>query len=515
MSVAYATALPDVGLTWKGDGAALSVVPPHGYEISPEAPADVSVRWADQQVTYAVFGARVTSGVDLWSVRGERVEGDLKVTVCNKADGVCVQLELVVSGDVPTDKKGSVDLAVSIPEADPEPEGPHFQTDAQALADAAFAAVKGTDKRVLLDFSAVWCPPCNQLAAEVLHSKERPEILDKYEVVVLDVDDARSWALKDRYHVGGYPTIVIADAKGREISREVGFSGRDSFVRWLAKTAGQKEPATDYTEVDPETVDPAEAGKVAWLLAQRREDGVEAWVARAEAGEPSLELRLARALTAPTLDDAVWLVDNAPNRALDWIPGASRLTAEEGGKAVLQRAISRALVGVEGEKASDLLYYSAVMADEEEAPLLYAASASALRSGFTGDPFRDRALYTSLASLLEKSGDVSGAVDFLREARESWPNEPTFLLEEAEIFLHTEDYEAALVSSEQCAEAAWGDNKLRCAALVCEALVGLDRTDDARSRAEAILAEIEAPAEDLDVRSGRYRSKLQTFVDAE
>jgi len=513
MSVAYGGALPQVDVTWKGEGGALSVVAPDGFEISPDAPADVSVRWADRQVTYAVSGDRIVGGIDLWAVRGERVEGDLKVTLCDKADGVCEQLALAVRGDIPEEKKGSVDLQVAVPEAEPthSTEGPAFHTDAQALADAAFSAVKGTDRRVLLDFSAVWCPPCNQLAAEVLHAENPPAILDEYEIVVLDADDARSWALKDRYHVGGYPTVVVADAKGREISREVGFSGREDFVRWLTDTARETEPAIDYTEVDPTTIAAPEAGLIAWNLAKQREKGADIWIARAEEAEPTLELRLARALTAPTIEDASWLADNAPDRTLDWLPGASKLSSEDGGTEVLELAISRALVDAEGEKASDLLYFSAIIADDD--PLLYAASASALRAGFTGEPFRDRALYTSLAGLLEKSGDVPGALSFLHGVQESFPDEPTFLLKEAGIHLRAEDFEMALKTGEACVEAGWGDNRLRCAALVCEALVGLDRSADAAKRAEAVLAEIAAPAEGLDVRAPRYRKKLQAFAD--
>ena len=513
--VAAIAALPEVGVTWKGDAAELSVVAPEGFELSPEAPADIEVRWSDRQVSYAVSGAQITAGVDLWAIRGQAVEGDLTVTVCDKSDGLCVPMRLAIWGDIPSAKKGAADLLVTAsdtPAAEPNP-GPKFNTDAQALADAAFEAVKGTKKKVLLDFSAVWCPPCNQLAAEVLHANEPPAILQQYEVVVLDADDRRSWAYKDRYHVGGYPTVIVADAKGNEISRVVGYPGSDEFVQWLEVSAGQSEPATDWATVDPTSKSSEEAGKIAWVLAERREDGVEPWIARAEEGEPTLELRLARALTAPSLEDARWLADQAPSRALDWIPAAAVLSKEEGGRAVLQGAIQRALVGAVGEEASDLLYFSAVIADDEQSPLLYAASASALRASFTGDALRDRAFYTSLAGLLEKSGDVEGAVSFLRDAQQVWPAEPTFLLTEAGIHARANAWEQSLLAAEGCMAAAWGDNKLRCAEKVCRALVSLDRVDEARSRARAILDEIEPPAASLDVRAPRYRKALQAYVE--
>jgi len=403
-------------------------------------------------------------------------------------------------------------LSVSL--ASPPPiDHPQFRTDARALADAAFAAVKGTDRRVLLDFSAVWCPPCNQLAAEVLHAATPPTILDQFEVVVLDVDDPRSWALKDRYQVGGYPTVVIADAEGQEVGREVGFPGRERFVLWLEEMAQRTEKAPDYTHVDPATLTPEQAGEVAWQLVKRGQ-GAGAWIARAEEAEPTTALRLARVRSAPNIKDVSWLADHAPERTLDWISGVASLREDPAGRDVMRRAIALALPGVRGAEAADLLYYSAQLASEEEAPVLYAAAASLLRESFTGEPFRDRAHVTFLASLLAKSGDLPAAVDALRDATARWPGEPTFLLTEARLQLEAGDSRAALAAGEACMGSAWGDNRLRCAALVCEALTGLDRGDEARSRAEAVLTEIAPPDPSLDVRAPRYRRALQAYIDA-
>jgi len=514
MPVAAAMTLPEVALSWKGEDALLALAPPVGFEISADAPADLAIRWADSEVGYSVSGRRAELGVALWSVRGREVEGDLSITLCDKADGVCQTLALQMRGSVPTARRGRVTLGV-VRATPPAEEAVSFRTDAQALASAAFAAVEGTERRVLLDFSAVWCPPCNALAAEVLHAAQPPEVLEAYEVVVLDVDDPRSWVLKDRYQIGSYPTVVIADAQGREIGREVGFPGAEPFLAWLEQMAARNEPAVDYAEVDPATVSPERAGEIAWELTRQGRPGVAPWIARAEAGEVSVALRLARVNASPTLEDASWLAEHAPEETLEWISAAMPLFEEEAGRAVLDRAIAGGLAAATGPDAAALLYFAARAGPPSEAPLRYGAAAAALRASFSGDPARDRAHYTFLASLMAKSGDLEGALARLRDATVRWPEEPTFLLKEARLLLDAGEAEAALTAAEGCVDAAWGDNRLRCGALVCEALTALDRADDAARRARELLDAIAAPDPALEVRSPRYRKALQAFVDAE
>jgi thioredoxin-like negative regulator of GroEL len=514
MALAGAATTPEVALNWKGEAASLSVRPPEGHDIAEDSPADVVVRWAERSVSYQIEAQQLAEGVALWAVRGQRLDGDLGVTFCSKADGLCRTHQFSVGGTVPASRKGTLNLDVS-PVGHAAPVGPQFQTDAQALADQAFQVVRGTERRVLLDFSAVWCPPCNQLAAEVLHASDPPEILEKFEVVVLDVDDARSWGLKDRYHVGGYPTVVIADAEGRELGREVGFPGRDSFVEWLEEMAEREAPAPDPSDLQPSDVTPPAAGAIAWTLVENRGEGVAAWIARAESGALTLELVLARVSTRPNLRDARWLLSQAPDRALDWVPRAlSSLREEPEGPEVLRAALSAALSTAGGVQAADLLYWGAQLADEGEAPLLYAAAAAVLRESFSGEPFEDRAHYTFLAGLMAKSGDVDGALQVLQEATKTWPREPTFHLKQARVLLDEGSADRALPVAEACVDAAWGDNRLRCGALVCEALTALDRSKEARERARELLTEQAAPAEALDVRTPRYRQALQAFADA-
>lgn len=83
---------------------------------------------------------------------------------------------------------------------------------------------------VLVDFWAAWCGPC-KMAEPVLE-----ELSTQYEGKVafmkLNVDFNQQTARQ--YQVMSIPTtILIKD--GKEIDRQIGFSGKDAFVNLLEK----------------------------------------------------------------------------------------------------------------------------------------------------------------------------------------------------------------------------------------------------------------------------------------
>ncbi len=86
--------------------------------------------------------------------------------------------------------------------------------------DSALSTASQEGKLVLVDFSAEWCAACKVLESQVLSDASVIEALNDYVFVAVDTDaypDATS-----AYNVVGMPTLVIVNAAGEELFRNVG-----------------------------------------------------------------------------------------------------------------------------------------------------------------------------------------------------------------------------------------------------------------------------------------------------
>jgi thiol-disulfide isomerase/thioredoxin len=117
-----------------------------------------------------------------------------------------------------------------------------------------FAAAKAQGKPIFLDWSAVWCPPCNQIKAVVLSSPEVAEVLRATIPITLDGDtqNAQTWA--DRLHVSSYPTLLILDPSGQELLRIGEFVEVPEFIAAVRSAIGQNHTL-------PMTVESALSGR--------------------------------------------------------------------------------------------------------------------------------------------------------------------------------------------------------------------------------------------------------------
>jgi thioredoxin 1 len=83
---------------------------------------------------------------------------------------------------------------------------------------------------VLVDFWATWCGPC-KMAGPILEDLSET-YKDKVLVMKLDVD--QNPAMSQKYGVMSIPTTILFKG-GKEIGRQIGFSGKEVFETLMQK----------------------------------------------------------------------------------------------------------------------------------------------------------------------------------------------------------------------------------------------------------------------------------------
>jgi thiol:disulfide interchange protein len=102
--------------------------------------------------------------------------------------------------------------------------------------DGALAEARSANKRVLVDFSADWCPPCVAMQHDVWpHPDVAGAVNAGYVPVLVDAD--RDTVLAARYQVEAIPTLLLLDADGRVVKRNGGYLPRAGMLRFLTETA--------------------------------------------------------------------------------------------------------------------------------------------------------------------------------------------------------------------------------------------------------------------------------------
>jgi len=107
----------------------------------------------------------------------------------------------------------------------------------------AMQEASATNKPVLYDFTADWCPPCRQMQQEVFADRRSAQTIGELFVPVRVLDRTREEgrnptevaALQARYGVEAFPTLVIVDPARPEAEPVVikGFGGKDNLMQQL------------------------------------------------------------------------------------------------------------------------------------------------------------------------------------------------------------------------------------------------------------------------------------------
>ena len=116
----------------------------------------------------------------------------------------------------------------------------HASNDAQV--DAAFASARSQAKPVFVYWGAAWCPPCNQLKATLFNRQDFIARSKAFVAVYIDGDSPGAQKLGARFKVRGYPTTLLFDTEGIELTRLPGEVDAAQYTQLLTLGMNAQRP---------------------------------------------------------------------------------------------------------------------------------------------------------------------------------------------------------------------------------------------------------------------------------
>jgi thioredoxin-like negative regulator of GroEL len=514
---------PAIVAEWRGDYGLVRVESPEDEHLADAAEAWGWYELDGERVEFASKNTSLEQGIAFLrpSSRGEHwIVGELSFSLCQNGGSACRLVETRFEGDV-YGRRGDNNLVLS------QPEAPEIVVDttqeshgegAEALS-AAFDAAALDGKLVLIDFGAIWCPPCNQLSSDILEAPEHQADLEPYHVVVLDADDADSWEAKDRYGIRGYPTLIVARADGEEIDRQEGYWSKGNTLSWLASLAGGSVSLNEQFEMAPE-MDEVERGAVAKTLAfaGRVDDAAELILQGCDGADCQIATIVVNASreeeVSSSEESAIWLLENAPLRTAEWLWWVPDLAeASDELRDMVVGLFPTLLASVEPVLAAELAFVGNEFMSDFAIDVVSGLSVAVFRSQLTGDPVADRASYYSLIHLYQGLGMDSQVVELLTKAITEFPTDMTFYNSLASYQSEMGRFDEALVAIEGAAQWAYGDNAIRVAKSHAEILIELGRRAEAIEVITSALETAVVPDTDLDVRTFTYVERLEQLLE--
>jgi len=460
-----------------------------------------------------------------------RTDGKVPVlaSVCDDAKTFCRQESFTVEV-----RKTSKAAAKSSPLKASPKGGRHAPEGFIDNEPARARALARREKRLLfIDFYGIWCPPCNELDEHAYPDPAFQKASADFIKVGLDADAETSFDWKAHFKVGGYPTLIVADAELRELGRVVGSRTGPALAAFLdAVKAYKNEPVEEAERLI------AKGGEAATDLRRLR---VAHW--RAERGEFDATLKLLAGMSQPAAKRELLLArrekarreeDGAAGLAAvkelavsfpkdpafsEW---AAALAEEDKPAALaLREEVRRSVeawsasptLGESGYSAADLLSNEAsffeALGSSVEARGAWSKAADAYAAQAAKSPLKiPRAANLGRADALKSAGRLAEAEALYESLVKAYPAEFTFCYNYASVLKELSRNADAYPYSVRAAAAAYGDNWLRAVRLKADLELALGRKQDAAKTLDEALAQTEMPKSSA-VRTGRYLLALR------
>lgn len=384
-------------------------------------------------------------------------------------------------------------------------------------------------KPIFIDFFGIWCPPCNQLDELVFSGAEFKQAAKRFVLLKMDADSEKSWALKSKYKVGGYPTLIMAQVQdnqaGTEIDRIVGYyptavitakmndalnadgkSNQEKIMALIKKSIEKADEAEDYDKV----IRLAQAGIIL--------------------DPENLNLKLTE-LKAQSHNDKDILTSKAAKKILSDIesdrkkmPALTLVSQFEirPSQVVLDELLSRVNLStlyIDNESFTQADIYALGIDLKKNYIDQTIESYEKLLKKYGQD---SRSLNLSYTYYLQKAGNYKKAQEVYNRMIAKYPTEFTFYYPAINMALETKNFPLARNYAKSSVEFSYGDNKIRSVERLLKVAIAeineiKDQTTSALlkssiEQSEKFVQEFKKP-EGLQVRSDNYIKKLNQTIE--
>jgi thioredoxin-related protein len=135
-----------------------------------------------------------------------------------------------------------------------------------ADVDASFALARSQNKPVFVYWGAAWCPPCNQLKATLFNRQDFIARSKAFVAVYIDGDSPGAQKLGARFKVRGYPTTVLFNAEGVELTRLPGEVDAAQYTQVLTLGMNAQRPVKAVLEAAQNAATAAQLSANDWKL---------------------------------------------------------------------------------------------------------------------------------------------------------------------------------------------------------------------------------------------------------
>ena len=407
----------------------------------------------------------------------------------------------------------------------------------------AIAAAKSSDKPILIDFYGIWCPPCNLYNEIIFSSKEFAEQAKKYVLLKMDADDEKSWELKSKFKVGGYPTLIMAKENSsgvlEEIGRIVGYYPPNEFYNRLTQAYLHRNDSDEIRW----------KGRMGELLALRLEQKnydqmisltekatdpnvlIYRWIAEMRKDPKFIKNEKSLAQVTSTFESlamhASSVTGEAIISALELLNEEFWLKQEKFKKitdelfAELEKRVDPKTLFVKGTEitAPDLESMKMDIAETlKNDKLLVEVRKKTIKSYeklialYAAQGKHDlRSLNLEYAYLLWNDGRVADAKNIYNQFMQKYPMEFTFYYAASKLYLTIKDYKKAREVAEKAYQYSYGDNRIRSMERLVAIMGEQGLKKEAISRGKEFLTGLKTP-QGMEIRTGKYIDLLKGSI---